>query len=76
RAAINALRLLVQKKQGIDFCSNDYLGIATKALLKQFDGKLQSGSGGSRLLAGNYDLIEETEQIIAAFHNAESGIIY
>ncbi|MFW1549768.1 aminotransferase class I/II-fold pyridoxal phosphate-dependent enzyme, partial [Vibrio parahaemolyticus] len=40
------------------------------------DGKLQSGSGGSRLLAGNYDLIEETEQIIAAFHNAESGIIY
>ncbi len=76
RAAINALRSLVQKKEGVDFCSNDYLGIVTKGLLKQVDGKLQSGSGGSRLLAGNYDLIEETEQIIAAFHNAESGIIF
>lgn len=76
RAAINALRSLTQKKQGVDFCSNDYLGIATKGLLKLIDNALQTGSGGSRLLAGNYDLIEETEQIIAAFHNAESGIIY
>ena len=34
------------------------------------------GSAGSRLLAGNYPLIEETEQFIAAFHEAETGLIF
>src|SRR5450432_973212 len=34
------------------------------------------GSMGSRLLAGNYPLIEETESFIAAWHEAESGLIF
>jgi len=34
------------------------------------------GSTGSRLLAGNYPLIEETERSIAAFHAAEAGLIF
>lgn len=57
----------------IDFCSNDYLGIA--AILKIKD-TLKHGSTGSRLLAGNYALIEETEQFIASFHEAEAGLIF
>ena len=57
-----------------DFCSNDYLGIATHNLLKV--GPLQHGSTGSRLLAGNYPLIEETERILASFHEAEAGLIF
>src|SRR3954468_18911868 len=37
---------------------------------------LSSGSTGSRLLAGNYALIEETESIIARFHDAEAALIF
>jgi 8-amino-7-oxononanoate synthase len=37
---------------------------------------LPHGSAGSRLLAGNYPLIEETEAFIAAFHEAETGLIF
>ena len=34
------------------------------------------GSGGSRLLAGNYSLIEETERELAIFHEAAAGLIF
>ncbi|WEK34769.1 MAG: 8-amino-7-oxononanoate synthase [Candidatus Pseudobacter hemicellulosilyticus] len=34
------------------------------------------GSGGSRLLAGNYPLIEETENAIASFHEAPAGLLF
>jgi len=34
------------------------------------------GSGGSRLLAGNYPLIEETERQLALFHEAPAGLIF
>jgi 8-amino-7-oxononanoate synthase len=57
-----------------DFCSNDYLGIATNRLIA--GNTAAPGSGGSRLLAGNYPLLEATEQYIAAFHDAEAAIIY
>ena len=63
----------------IDFCSNDYLGIVKNDLLQQheiFKQKLKTGSGGSRLLAGNYVLAEETEKEIAAFHNAEAALVF
>jgi len=67
----------------IDFCSNDYLGLAKseelKNLIKQNLENLteyQNGSGGSRLLSGNTVYTEETEQFIADFHFAESGLIF
>jgi 8-amino-7-oxononanoate synthase len=78
-----------------DFCSNDYLGIATNGLIEKSlsamppyspgnqlqaaqvpDRPIRHGSGGSRLLAGNYSLIEETERQLAAFHNAAAGLIF
>ena len=62
-----------------DFCSNDYLGIATEGLIeKRLSEKslLKHGSAGSRLLAGNYPLIEDTEKAIATFHDAPSGLIF
>ena len=34
------------------------------------------GSTGSRLLAGNYPLIEDAERSIAAFHQAGAGLIF
>ncbi len=64
----------------IDFCSNDYLGIVKNASLHPEysgpDSRLSSGSTGSRLLSGNYELIEKTEKQIATFHQSETALIF
>src|SRR5882724_9017946 len=76
RRSQNSFRSLRLPGNKTDFCSNDYLGIARNHLLQTSHSSLSHGSGGSRLLAGNYSLIEETEQFIASFHDAEAGLIY
>src|SRR5580693_5734906 len=79
RKAGNAYRQLQLPEKKIDFCSNDYLGIAKDRILQGKGGLAASfkyGSTGSRLLSGNYPLIEETEKYIAHFHQAESGLIF
>src|SRR5438105_15431714 len=72
----NAFRTLRMPDGKIDFCSNDYLGIVRHSLLQADHSALKHGATGSRLLAGNYPLIEETEQFIADFHEAECGLIF
>ncbi|MFM9907768.1 MAG: aminotransferase class I/II-fold pyridoxal phosphate-dependent enzyme [Chitinophagaceae bacterium] len=73
----HAYRSLKNAAGMIDFCSNDYLGIACNpSLTSVMPITLKHGSTGSRLLAGNYSLIEETEQFIASFHQAEAGLIF
>jgi len=37
---------------------------------------MASGSTGSRLLSGNYPLIEETENLIAHFHHANAALVF
>lgn len=74
RKARNAYRQLSLPSGKVDFCSNDYLGIVRNELIQVSSNK--HGSTGSRLLSGNYPLIEETEQKIAAFHDAPAGLIY
>ena len=77
REQANALRVLRLHDGAIDFCSNDYLGIAKNKLIENTIHKnLSHGSTGSRLLSGNYKLIEETEKLIADFHAAEEGLIF
>lgn len=62
----------------VDFCSNDYLGIVyhKKLQLSTTEFIAPYGSTGSRLLAGNYSLIEEVEQELASFHQSAAAIIY
>lgn len=60
----------------IDFCSNDYLGIIRNRLLRNRPTGLHTGSGGTRVYSGNYRLIEEVEERIAAFHDAEAAVIF
>jgi len=74
----NSLRALkIIEGNLIDFCSNDYLGIVkNKIIEKKASHLLSHGSTGSRLLSGNYQLIEETEKLVAGFHEAESGLIF
>jgi len=78
-----SIRNLSNSTPPIDFCSNDYLGFAQSAKLQNLiDETLATmphypnGSGGSRLLSGNTRYTEETEQFIADFHQAESGLIF
>lgn len=78
----NAFRRLSLAGDRVDFCSNDYLGLARNESLQgqvaEFVAArhLSGGSTGSRLLSGNYPLIEEAEKEIAAFHEAEAGLIF
>ena len=78
RSAAGALRMLRVAGGPADFYSNDYLGIAKNGLIEGSlpKGPLAHGSTGSRLLAGNYPLIEETEKEIASFHKAETALIF
>jgi 8-amino-7-oxononanoate synthase len=77
RTNANALRSLKIVDGKIDFCSNDYLGIVKNKLIESaIASNLSHGSTGSRLLSGNYQLIEETEKVIADLHGAEAGLIF
>ena len=74
----NAFRTLRITKDKTDFCSNDYLGIVKNNLLQLSTDncQLRTGSTGSRLLSGNYKLIEETEKEIAIFHQSQAALIF
>ncbi len=77
RRVANAFRSLTMANRKTDFCSNDYLGIVKNKLIeKSLPDNLSHGSTGSRLLSGNYELIEETENHIAGFHEAAAGLIF
>jgi 8-amino-7-oxononanoate synthase len=80
RKAAQAFRTLRLPDGKTDFCSNDYLGIIHQGLLErrmQEDGRpLPHGSGGSRLLAGNYQRVEQLEQTLATFHEAPAGLLF
>ncbi|QHS63583.1 aminotransferase class I/II-fold pyridoxal phosphate-dependent enzyme [Chitinophaga agri] len=83
REAQHAFRRLRLPAPGaVDFCSNDYLGLAqSNAMQEAVHTLLQArpymhGSTGSRLLAGNYAWVEEAEAMLAAFHQAQTGLIY
>lgn len=74
RRARQAFRRLTVTTGLVDFCSNDYLGLARK----HYTGspEWRHGSGGSRLLAGNYSLIETLESRLAQFHQAEASLVF
>ncbi|WP_315824293.1 8-amino-7-oxononanoate synthase [Paraflavitalea speifideaquila] len=80
RKAAQAFRTLRLPDGKTDFCSNDYLGIIHQGLLeKKMDNAvppLPHGSGGSRLLAGNYQRVEQLERSLAVFHAAPAGLLF
>jgi len=79
----NRLRELTYSKLPVDFCSNDYLGLArSKELIHLIDKEtrhlshFKNGATGSRLLTGNNFYTEETEQYIADFHSSASALLF
>jgi 8-amino-7-oxononanoate synthase len=83
RSENNALRSLYVSEEMVDFCTNDYLGFGTSVeifnstidILKENDLQ-KNGSGGSRLLSGNFKLYEESEKQIAQIHKSEAAVIF
>ncbi|HEY0426828.1 MAG TPA: 8-amino-7-oxononanoate synthase [Pyrinomonadaceae bacterium] len=77
--AKNLKRALVSPR-GIDLSSNDYLGLAKDARLKNamIEGVLREGVGstGSRLLRGERDCFREVERQFAAWKNSERALYF
>lgn len=76
------LRTLHSGQNGVDFYSNDYLGLAgnhdfQSLLLKtvQQNPELLKGSTGSRLISGNTSMVTETEEFIAKEHQYEASLL-
>ena len=81
RAKTSSLRSLILSRNKIDFASNDYLGIALNSELESIVlnecSKLgQYSSTGSRLLTGNFKLVEQLENQLAVFHETEAALVF
>jgi 8-amino-7-oxononanoate synthase len=75
-------------RKGIDFYSNDYLGLAQNEILNQkirneYERLVQKkdffqyqGATGSRLLSGNYPYLEEAEAFCADFFKTETALFF
>ncbi|MEN9655560.1 MAG: hypothetical protein RL311_468 [Bacteroidota bacterium] len=79
----NALRQLPKGTDLIDFASNDYLGFSNSQSIFEAtheyliaNNQLQNGATGSRLLSGNHSVYNETEKLIAQFHQAPAALIF
>jgi 8-amino-7-oxononanoate synthase len=71
----------LQPRSGVDFTSNDYLGLAASARLSDALCVAMSrgtavGAAGSRLLRGNAPEHEELESVAAAFFHAECTLFF
>ncbi len=71
----------LEHPQGVNLCSNDYLGLATDPRLKQatLDAVARAstvGSTGSRLMSGNAHEWEELESEFAEFAGTESALYF
>ena len=71
-------RKLIFTEGLIDFSSNDYLGFARNTSFQNNFPQtfFLNGSTGSRLITGNSQLAEQTEQLIANFHGTEAALIF
>lgn len=77
KARLRSLR----PREGVDFASNDYLGLAGDARLKRaivnaLERGVPVGSGGSRLLRGNHEEHEALEREAAQFLGSATALYF
>jgi 8-amino-7-oxononanoate synthase len=76
----DGLRRSLLPPSGLDFCSNDYLGLATHPLLvkRMAEAVAREGCGstGSRLLRGQRAVFETVERKFAAFKGTERSLYF
>lgn len=83
RSEQQTLRQLGAEGKGIDFLSNDYLGLARSSALRnrieeayrQFP-SAGNGATGSRLLSGNSEYAEALEEELASIFKAEKALLF
>lgn len=71
----------LRPRAGVDFASNDYLGLAQSPRLREavrraLDVGVPVGAAGSRLLRGNCESHEALEAEAAAFFGAEAALLF
>jgi 8-amino-7-oxononanoate synthase len=72
--------IILEGKRVLNFCSNDYLGLANDARIKRaaFETieEYGFGSGASRLVCGNMSSHEKLEADLALFKDTESTLLF
>ncbi|MCC6544455.1 MAG: 8-amino-7-oxononanoate synthase [Nitrospirae bacterium] len=73
-------RIIIEGKEYINLCSNDYLGLADHPSLKEAViesvKKYGTGAGASRLVSGNMELHETLEGATAQFKGTEDALLF
>ncbi|MBU2995632.1 pyridoxal phosphate-dependent aminotransferase family protein [Cellulophaga baltica] len=79
----NALRILPNSNNLIDFYSNDYIGFSKNKVIFENASQLlfannfkQNGATGSRLISGNHNLYSQLENTIIDFHHVEAALVF
>ena len=71
---------VIREARGLDFCSNDYLGLRLDPRLaeaaRSAAGRFGSGSGAARLLRGTTPVHEALEQALAAWKRQETALLF
>jgi 8-amino-7-oxononanoate synthase len=75
-----AARILLDGREALLFCSNNYLGLADHPALKAAAGEAAErfgcGSGASRLISGNMGLHEDLEARLALFQGYPACLLF
>lgn len=71
----------LEPRAGADFASNDYLGLAASALIRELTADalarhIPPGAGAARLLRGNHDCFEALEEEAAAHFGAKRALYF
>ena len=72
----NHLYRNITSLMGIDFCSNDYLGLIKKGIISTDISPFESGAGSSRLIPGNHNITKEIENLLSQIYNVESTLFF
>lgn len=77
---LSGVEVRIDGRKMLNFCSNDYLGLAWHPLLQQraweYMERYGAGSTASRLVCGNYDRFEHLENRIAGLTGREGSLIF
>src|SRR3989338_8140303 len=77
---IDGTKIIINGKEYINFCSNDYLGLSQHPKVKEkaieIIKELGFGAAASRLISGNTIIHKELERRIAKFKGREAALVF